>query len=107
MKRSKVELIEFWRGHIIRAKSQSMSTVKYCRANNLLESSFYYWRNKFLGKKDSKMKKPTKKENSPFLPVVVMPAELKKQVYPSQEFRQLPDSRWVAEIITNVIRGLL
>ena len=107
MKLSQEESVEFWRSHILKAKSQSISTVKYCKANNLLESSFYYWRDKIFSNKNSKIKKLEKKENSPFLPVVVAATELKMQTYPLPELRQLPDSRWVAEIITNVIRGLL
>ncbi len=107
MSRSQSESIEFWRSHIIKARSQSLSTVKYCKANNLLESSFYYWRDKIFGKKNSRIKQGSKNEVSPFLPVVVAPSEIKMQPYPGQDMCQLPDSKWVAEIITNVIRGLV
>jgi len=107
MKRSQSESIEFWRNHIIKAKSQSISTIKYCKANSLLESSFYYWRDKVFGKNNLKLKTRSKKEESPFLSVVVTPNDLKMQPYPPQQLRPLPDSSWVAEIITNVIRGLL
>ncbi len=106
MNRSQAESIEFWRSHIIKAKSQSISTVKYCKANNLLEASFYYWRDKIFGKKNSKIKMRVKKEKSPFLPVMVTPTELETKPYPPQSAHHLPDSRWVAEIIASVIRGL-
>ncbi len=105
MNRSQSESIEFWRSHIIKARSQSLSTVKYCKANNLLESSFYYWRDKIFGKKNSKIKQRSKNEVSSFLPIVVAPSEM--QPHPAQDMCQLPDSKWVAEIITNVIRGLV
>ncbi len=111
MKRTNSESIEFWRNHISKAKSQPGSIIGYCKENNLLESSFYYWRDKIFGKKEIKSKKETKKAKkvmSSFLPVVVTANELNPKNYPQQHIRrQLPESRWVAEIITNVIRGLL
>lgn len=107
MKRSKSESIEFWRHHINQAKSQPKSIVRYCKANNLLESSFYYWRDKIFAERVLKPETRRKKVSSAFLPVVVSPPELKMQSDQHESKpRQLPDSQWVAEIITNVIRGL-
>ena len=107
MKRSRSESIEFWRNHIIQAKSHPESIVRYCKANNLLESSFYYWRDKIFKEKVLKVKTKPKKVTSPFLPVVVSTTEFKTQSDEQQLNRQqLPDSKWVAAIITNVIRGL-
>ncbi len=107
MKRSRSESIEFWRNHIIQAKSQPESTVKYCKTNNLLESSFYYWRDKLFKEKVSRPTAKPKKTKSPFLPVVVSATKFKTQSDPQQPRpQQLPDSLWVSEIITNVIRGL-
>ena len=104
MKRSRSESIEFWRNHIIRAKSQPESTVKYCKANNLLESSFYYWRDRIFKEKVLRAETKPKKVRSPFLPVVVSTTEFKMQNNdPKSKTHQLPDSRWVAEIITNVM----
>lgn len=44
-----------------------------------------------------------KKVKSAFVPVVVSSSET--QSY--QRTKSLPDSKWVAEVITSVIRGLL
>ena len=105
MQRSRSESMEFWHNHIIQSKLQSGSISSYCKANDLQETSFYYWKHKFSGPKSKKLF--SKKLKTPFSPVVVSP-EVKVQSYPHQDInRGLPDSRWVSEIITNVIRGLL
>ena len=96
MKTPNKEQLEFWREHILKADQYLEGKQAYCVANNLPESTFYKWRIKIFGK--------NKKVKSPFLPVAVSAPELRQQACPQKN--NLPDARWVAEIITNVIRGL-
>lgn len=105
MKFTKEESLKYWQGHIEKSKHCAVSVQSYCKANNLLESSYYYWRDKIYGKKlGLKTKATSKKVKSAFLPVVVS-SEQEFECYP-QTKRSLPDSQWVAEVITHVIRGL-
>ena len=96
MKTPSKEKSEFWREHILKSDQHPEGTQAYCKLNNLPDSTFYKWRIKIFGK--------IKKVKSPFLPVVISAPELRQQVYPQKN--NLPDARWVAEIITQVIRGL-
>jgi hypothetical protein len=106
MKTLNQEKIEYWRNHFEQSKQYPDGIQAYCRANKLATSAYYNWRQRILNLKPSKA--IPKKVKSPFLPVVVSSDEVKIQSYPHQRVsHQLPDSRWVAEIITNVIRGLL
>jgi hypothetical protein len=102
MKTSDQAKFEFWRNHYEQSKLYPDGIQAYCDANKLAISVYYKWRQRILNLKSSKT--ILKKVKSPFLPVVAAPTELKIPSYPQQ---RLPDSRWVAEIITNVIRGLL
>ena len=106
MKTPNSDKIEYWRKHLEQSKVYPEGIQAYCEANKLATSAYYKWRRRILNLKSAKAH--SKKVKSPFLPVVVAPAELTIQSYPQQELsRELPDSRWVGEIITNVIRGLL
>lgn len=107
MRTSNQVKIEYWRNHLEQSKQYPEGIQAYCEANRLTPSAYYKWRRKILDLYPSKT--ISKKVKSPFLPVVVTSNEFNGQSHPSpqQLARQLPDSRWVAEIITNVIRGLL
>jgi len=104
MKLSKQKILEYWRNHVEQSKQYKDGIQAYCKDNKLTVSTYYRWSNKFL---DSNSKnKISKKVKSVFLPMTVSAPELPHQSYP-QKNKNLPDSHWVAEIITNVIRGLL
>lgn len=107
MKTHGQEKIKYWSNHFEQSKLYPEGIQSYCKANKLATSAYYKWRQRIL---NSKPPKPGSKKVKPsFLPVLVKSPETQMQSYPQhhQSLRQLPDSRWVAEIITNVIRGLL
>ncbi len=104
MKELNQDKIEYWRNHLEQSKKYPEGIQAYCKANMLAASNYYKWRQRVLNLPPSKI--ILKKPKSPFLPVTVSSeAEFKIQSYP--QTKNLPDSRWVAEIITNVIRGLM
>ena len=106
MKTTNQDKLEYWRNHLEQSKLYPDGIQAYCEANQLAPSAYYKWRQRILNLKPSKT--ISKKVKSPFLPVVVTSTDTKKKSNPQQYMPQrLPDSRWVSEIITNVIRGLL
>ena len=102
MKTVNQDKLAYWRNHFEQSKIFPDGIQAYCEANKLATSAYYKWRQRILNLKPTKT--ISKKVKSQFLPVVVTPTELKINSHPQQ---RLPDSHWVAEIITNVIRGLL
>lgn len=103
MKTPNQDKIEYWRNHLEQSKKYPEGIQAYCKANKLATSNYYKWRQSLLNMPPSKMS--SKKIHSPFLPVVIATPEIKEQNYPQKN--NLPDPRWLAEVITNVIRGLL
>ncbi len=103
MKELKQDKIEYWRKHLEQSKKYHEGIQAYCKANKLATSNYFKWRQRLLNLPQAKI---LKKPKSPFFPVTVFcTPEPEIQSYPQIE--KIPDSRWVAEIITNVIRGLL
>ena len=104
MKKLNQDKIEYWRNHLEQSKIFPEAIQAYCKANKLATSNYYKWRQSLLNLPPAKIN--LKKPKSLFLPITVIPAtEFELQTYP--QTKKLPDSRWVAEIITNVIRGLM
>lgn len=101
MKTLNQDKLEYWRNHIEQSKQHPDSIQAYCEANNIATSVYYKWRQRVLNLRPSKV--ISKKVKSAFVPVVVSSSET--QSY--QRTKSLPDSKWVAEVITSVIRGLL
>jgi hypothetical protein len=106
MKTPNQDKLEYWRNHLDKSKLYPEGIQAYCEANALAISAYYKWRRKILNLNSAKT--ISKKIRSPFSPVVVSSTEVKNQKFTQQSIgRVLPDGKWVAEIITNVIRGLL
>ena len=104
MKELNQDKIEYWRNHLEQSKKYPEGIQAYCKANKLAISNYYKWRQRLLNLPPSKI--ILEKTKSPFLPVTISSAtEFEIQSYP--QTKKIPDSRWVAEIITNVIRGLM
>ena len=104
MKKLNQDKIEYWRKHLEQSKRYPEGIQAYCKVNELAPSNYYKWRQRIFNLPPAKIN--LKKPKSPFLPITVTPAnEFEIQSYP--QTKRLPDSRWVAEIITNVIRGLM
>jgi hypothetical protein len=96
--------VEYWRNHLEQSKRYPEGIQAYCEANKLAPSNYYKWRQRLLDLPPAKI--ILKKPKSPFLPVTVSSAT-EFEIQSDPQTKKLPDSRWVAEIITNVIRGLM
>lgn len=110
MYKSKTTDIINWKRHAEQAIKFEDGIYEYSKINNISKSALYRWIKIYSDQGDLKKSKKTKKYNlqkeSSFLPVSIGPSKLPTQCY-TQEQLLKPDSRWVAEIITNVIRGLM
>lgn len=95
-----------WKHHAEQAVKFDGGIYQYSKINNISKSALYRWIKIYFEKGHLKLKQKVKKE-SPFLPVVVTPLTRSQPDTHEQKLnRPLPDSRWVADIITHVIRGL-
>ena len=77
---------EFWRRHIAEASQFPAGIGKYCEAHGLRVSAFFYWKKK-LRKGHTRL--PVA---AAFAPVEV--TDLRR--------RELPDPRWLAELICHL-----
>lgn len=75
--------IQFWSSHIEKAKRFEGGTKRYCEEQGLNIHTFKYWSQKIS------FKQSFKPENS-FIPVTIEK---------SKSRNQLPDPKWVAEIL--------
>jgi hypothetical protein len=107
MNLSKKEQHEFWREHIIKADAHPEGQRAYLKLHNLADSTYYGWRIKIFGKVKKEDSQKNKKVNpmKSFLPVIVSPSQ-DTHIQSNTQKHNLPNSQWVAEIITQVIRGL-
>lgn len=108
MKSTKEKESTAWREHIAKAKAHPEGIGAYCKAQGLAASSYYNWRKRLFGSMPRKINTSKKKKgNSLFVPVVVE-APVFDPLHQSNLHRtDLPNARWVSDIITNVIRGLI
>ncbi len=99
MNRAQSGKLKIWEKHIEEAALFSGGVQRYCKSQGLNLSTYYHWR----GKLASPKARSTKKQQSSFLPVVVKAPEFDPtQLMPTR----LPDPKWVAEVMTHLIRGL-
>lgn len=105
-----------WKYHAEQAVKFDGGIYQYSKINNISKSALYRWIKVCANLDDSKPSRKSKKykinkiskKESPFLPVVITPSKSSQsETHELKLNTQLPDSRWVAEIITNVIRGLV
>lgn len=94
MKRSNEIKLEKWKSHISAQKDSGQSMVAYCKANGLSPHTFGYWAQKIKLESEAQATPP------PFLPVQVVA----KQSAPGEE-KQLPDPKWVAEVLLHLALG--
>lgn len=116
MYKSRVSDTTDWKYHAEQAVKFDGGIYQYSKINNISKSALYRWIKICANQDDSKPSQKSKKVNlnksskkvSPFLPVVITPSKnSQSETHELKLNTKLPDSRWVAEIITNVIRGLL
>lgn len=87
---------EFWREQVRLFATFKGSRREYCRTHGLSANSFQYWYHKCnqTKKRDIQVVAP-----SPFVEV-----KIDRQAEPSS--RNVPDARWVAELILHLQEGL-
>jgi hypothetical protein len=86
---------QVWRGHLARAAEYSGSVSAFCRTEGLSIPAFQYWKQKL---------NPKSKNTAPALPAFVR-VQVEEAVPESRRAVQLPDPRWVAEIILQLHRS--
>lgn len=104
-----------WRSHAEQAVKFEGGIYQYSKINNISKSALYRWIKIYAEKGELKVNRKSKKyslgkkekKESPFLPVIIKPEVEELAMKYSVQNKNLPESRWVAEIITHVIRGLL
>jgi hypothetical protein len=91
---NRAEKESYWRGQLGDAKKFSGSQVEFCRTRGISFHTFQYWRKRLA---DRACSSATQMSLQPFVAVEV------ERLRESQT--QLPDARWVAEVMTHLIRG--
>lgn len=82
----KSKKVLFWSGHIEKAKQFEGSIKRYCEWQGLNVHTFKYWSQKLSFQSGSR-------QASSFIPITVDPP---------QSQNQLPDAKWVAEVIFEI-----
>jgi len=86
---------EKWLNHARLAQNHPKGFRSYCRENQISINALSYWRNKL---RDSLNKDVP--QRAPFIPVQVITSERKCRG------NQLPDPKWVAELILRLSEGV-
>ena len=79
---------EYWRRHVEKEKTNGLSTLEYCRREELKSSTFRYWKKKFS------TSPPHIPPKSPFLKVSI----------PNKKEVEHPDPKWVAQFISFLMK---
>jgi hypothetical protein len=96
MRTSKSEIEKSWRRHV-ELITQYPGTLKdYCQSNGISISAYHYWRNK-LNPRTRTTRRAVKQPA--FIPVQVIEPRIER-IHP-----ELPDPRWVAELIRCLAGG--
>lgn len=97
MRRASKQIEQLWRQRIEGARSFPGSIADYCKREGIESSSFYSWRRRFRAEA-----KPLALQ--PFVSAVV-------QAHPIQACPDarppLPDPKWVGEVLSALLRGLV
>ncbi len=93
------EKVKLWETRFESFKTFHGTIKDFCKSEKVAVSAFYQWRQRLFPRIAIKRRK---KPKSRFLPVVVseMPAVRVERK------NELPDARWVAEVMGHLIRGL-
>lgn len=93
--------IEYWQKHITAAESDPRGLSAYFRENGLNSATFYNWRDRLSGRGErisrKRRGKKAKKQIPAFLPVLMTESTPR---YPTRQ--DLPDAKWLAEVIMEV-----
>ena len=87
---------KYWQAHVVQAEKHPKSQIAYCRESGIDARKLYAFREraKVRGKKLFK----SKVEGSGFLPVKILEAK-------PFGLKNLPEARWVADLILQLMRG--
>jgi len=103
--------IEYWRGHVAGAESFERGVGAYCQTQGLKLSTYYGWRRILQkGARSPRSLKPPRsleKNQQSFVPMKIL-CEGDRRGSPAfapTVRPTLPDARWVAEILTHLVRG--
>ena len=86
MKPKKQSRAEFWRAQVCESEDFNGSATEFCRQRGLSLGPFYFWRKRIRAEGSSR-----------FVPVEILPGE---------PARQLPDPKWLAELIHCLASGV-
>ncbi len=86
----KSKKVLFWSAHIGKAKQFDGGTKRYCEEHGLNLHTFKYWSQKLSSQ-------PSSQQRSSFIPITVET---------SKSQNQLPDAKWVAEVIFELHKRL-
>jgi transposase-like protein len=86
---------QVWAARIAAAEAFDGTVAAYCRTNGITALSFYKWRRR--------LREESKSVNSSFVPAVIH----RESAPVAQVARrnELPDAKWVAEILTHLVRS--
>ena len=95
-----------WRGHVEEARKHPKSISAYCRDRGISRSGFNYWQKRLgaqsLQRKRTPAEVAVKRRPSAFIPVELLPF-----VPVSKSGPQLPDPKWVAELILHLTSDMI
>ena len=98
MQTSNKNKVDFWNQHLLGAEAHGRGIGAYCEEHGLSKAMYYKWKKKLQAMKSVPSQIPS------FLPVKIK--EAKSKPSDNSKTLDLPDARWVAEVITHLIRGL-
>lgn len=93
MKNKTSEAERIWFNRVNMAKSFNGNGKAFCVSEGIDSSSFYYWRKRLS---------QTQERMSAFLPVVINSNSSPEE----SDLTTLPEAKWLAEVLTHLIRGL-
>jgi len=93
--------IEYWSQHHKAAEIYPGGISSYCEEQKLSQTMYYKWKRKIALLK-------SKESKTVFLPVQVKEAQSSRESFVTPKDREtiLPEAKWVAEVLTHLIRGL-
>lgn len=100
---SRVEKEVFWRRQLADQKKFSGTQVEFCRERSICRYQFQYWKRQLggqLGSKESSV------QMKPFARVEVEHEGRERAPEVRQQAIRLPEARWVAEVMSHLIREL-
>jgi hypothetical protein len=86
-----------WAEHLRKLEEHKGTLTSYCQANGISLANIRYWRTKIETKSPpERLPQAKRKKVFPFIPVQVMPPEVRVQE------QRLPDPKWLAELIVQL-----